>query len=60
MSSACEWCGGAVILEECTSDICDCLEWVCRECGNPAAGAVCWCPLGEWCDINHDLAVSQG
>jgi hypothetical protein len=35
-ASACEWCGGEVILEDCHSEVCDCSEYVCRECGNPA------------------------
>ena len=34
--SACEWCGGEVILEDCDSEVCNCSEYVCRECGNPA------------------------
>ena len=34
--SACEWCGGEIIPEDCDNPECDCSEFVCRECGNPA------------------------
>jgi hypothetical protein len=33
MSSACKWCGGVIIPEDCEIVGCDCADFVCEDCG---------------------------